>query len=90
MPFAQVFDGSLDSIYKAGNDARLAQSRRRGDAEGEDFDFGCPSAPDDLIGFMSLKKDAVAADKASEAKVSEARPAKKSHAQKVEEHPNVI
>lgn len=40
---------------------------------------------------MSLKKgDAVAADKASEAKVSEARPAKKSHAQKVEEHPNVI
>ena len=52
---AQNFDGSLDAIYKAAEAARLA-ARERGQAEGEDFDFCCPSAPDDLIGFMSAEK----------------------------------
>ena len=48
---AQNFDGSLDAINRAANAARLA-ARERGQAEGEDFDFCCPSAPDDLIGLM--------------------------------------
>ena len=66
---AQNFDGSLDAINKAANAARLA-ARERGQAEGEDFDFCCPSAPDDLIGLvgkkLSDKGEGEAAEPASE------------------------
>ena len=58
---AQNFDGSLPAIEKAANEARLA-ARQRGEAEGEDFDFCCPSAPDDLIGLMTPEGKAAKAD----------------------------
>ena len=49
---AQNFDGSLDAIYAAAEAARTAP-RQRGAADGEDFDFCCPSAADDLFGLMT-------------------------------------
>ena len=56
---AQNFDGSNDAIYKAAAAARSLP--RRGAAEGEDFDFCCPSAPDDLFGFITGDKNDAAA-----------------------------
>ena len=50
------FDGSLDAIYAAEAASRQA-ARARGAAEGEDFDFCCPSAPDDLFGRVTYRDD---------------------------------
>ena len=54
------FDGSLDAIYKSADEART-NVERRGAAEGEDFDFCCPSPADDLFGRVSYREKGSAA-----------------------------
>ena len=54
------FDGSLDAIYKSADEART-NVERRGAAEGEDFDFCCPSPADDLFGRVSYREKGGAA-----------------------------
>ena len=89
-PLAETYDGSLDAIYKAGDAARLAP--RRGDAEGEDFDFGCPSAPDDFFTRMSFgaKPDSKRKESTSRSEAADKRAAPKSLEQRAKDHPNML